>query len=389
MAVTTDVVIIGGGIIGTSIAYCCARAGLNVTVVDRREPGREASWATAGIIGVQPYEQAKTPFTALLGLGTRLHAEWAEELREETGLEPGYLRTGGIELARDAHEAHTLHSAAGHYRAHGVEWVKLSTEQVVEREPHLFGQFAAVYLVPGMAQIRPPRYMRALVAACQRRGVEFLSGHAVIDFILHGDRVQGVVTQTDEIHANYTVVAAGAWTEGLLKPLGFRLPVRPVRGQVVLLEARADLIRHILMVGRQYVVPRLDGRYLVGSTQEHVGFNRSVTVDGIRKLLDFAAWLCPELGRARIESAWSGFRPSNPDGKPFIGGTQRYQGLLFATGHFRSGVLAAPATALLIQQLICGEEPVVPLWPFNPDRPIPTGQGDSEPPAAAEGDDDA
>lgn len=367
---TADVVVIGGGIVGASVAYWCGGAGLRVVVLDQSEPAREASWATAGIVGVQPYEQAKTPFTALLGLGTKLHRQWAIELREETGIDPGYVQSGGIELARNGEEAHSLRSAAGHYRAHGVEWVELPREELKKLEPHLGPEFTGAYYVPEMAQIRPPRFMRALIAACEKRGVQFLAGQPALAFVLENGTVVGVRTPCHAIHAACTVIAAGAWSGELVRQLGICLPVRPIRGQIALLSAPSQIVRHILMVDREYVVPRHEGRYLIGSTQEDVGFDRSVTAGGIKRLLDFATWLCPPLGDARVEATWSGFRPANPDGKPFIGGTQRYKGLLFATGHFRSGVLAAPSTGLVIKQLICGEEPVVPLWPFNPDRPL-------------------
>ena len=368
---TYDVVVVGGGIVGLSVAYCCARAGMRVALLDEEDDHKKASWATAGIIGAQPYEQAKTPFTRLLGLGGKLHAAWAEELRELTGIDVGYRRCGQIEFARDEKEHHALRSAAGHFTSHGVAWRELDHAELAELEPQVKGDFVAAYLVPDTAQARPPALLTALRAACHHLGVRVSQGTVVTGFVVRGDQVDGVVTPTGQVNAGATVVAAGAWSGPLLARLGLSFDTEPVRGQVCLLRGPIGLIRHILLVDRHYIVPRFDGLYLVGSTQERVGYDRSVTAQGIEQLLRFACGLCPPLAQATVYRVWAGLRPGNPDGKPFIGPVPRFRRLFVAAGHLRSGFLTGPATGLLIRQLLTGEEPSVPLWPFRPDRPLP------------------
>ncbi len=366
-----DVAVVGGGIVGLSIAYCCAKAGLRVVVLDEGDDHRKASWATAGIIGAQPFEQAKTPFTRLLGLGGKLHAIWAQELRELTGIDVGYRRCGLIEFARDETEAHALRSAAGHYRAHGIDWQELSPQRLAELEPAVQHDYVSAYLVPATAQARPPAVLAALRVACSMLGATFFTpSGTVVGFLVHGERVDGVVTVTGPVYAEATVVAAGAWSGPLLSRLGLRFDTEPVRGQVCLLAGPVGLVRHILMVGRRYIVPRFDGLYLVGSTQERVGYDGSVTAHGVGHLLAFACALCPPLADAKLHRTWAGLRPGNPDGKPFIGPVPGYERLFIAAGHLRSGFVTGPATGLVMKQLIVGEEPEVPLWPFRPDRPV-------------------
>jgi glycine oxidase len=368
---TSDVVVVGGGVVGLSVAYAAAQAGLRVAVVERGALGQESSWAGAGILSAAaPTDRARSPFAKLLGLSAELHAQWAATLRQETGIDTGYVRCGGFELGFDADDAHALRSAAGHHRKEGVAWVDMTPEQVRGLEPALAGDFTTAYQVPEMAQVRNPRHLKALTAACARLGVTFHIGSAVIGFLVTGDRVAGARTGEATFHAATTVVTTGAWSRGVLSPLGIELPVKPIRGQIALLACDVPQLRHIVMMGKQYLVPRPDGRVLVGSTEEDVGFDKRATPSGIRGLLDMALRVCPALGAAHLERTWGGLRPCSADSRPFIGPVPGYGGILVAAGHFRSGLQLSTGTGHVVTQCIRGESPAVPLHAFRLDRPM-------------------
>jgi glycine oxidase len=365
----SDVVVVGGGVIGLSVAYPCARAGLSVTVLERGALGRESSWAGAGIIPDGCGATARSAYGKLLGTSSEMYPELSAELRDETGIDNGYRRCGGLELGFDDSDAHALRSVAGHYNKEGVVWTELTAEQTRELEPALTGPLHAAYHIPGMAQVRNPRHVKALAAACARRGVRLVTGAHVIGFEREQDRILGVRTIDRRFDAATTVVTAGAWSGGVLHTLGVSLPVKPIRGQIALLNCEPPLLHRIIMLGKRYLVPRPDGRVLVGSTEEDVGFDSRPTPGGIRELLEVALRVAPALGSAHLERSWAGLRPGSPDSKPFIGPVPGYHAILVAAGHFRAGLQLAPATGLVVKQLIAGEPPSVPLDAFRLDRP--------------------
>jgi glycine oxidase len=365
---TSDVVVVGGGVIGLSVAYYCARGGLAVTVLDRGAMAQESSWAGAGIIPPGRAATAQSAYSKLLGASSELFPQLSAELREETGLDNGYVRCGGLEIGFDARDAHALRSAAGHHRKEGVTWEELAPAEVRVLEPALAGAFCVGYHVPEMAQVRNPRHCKALAAACVRRGVQLVAGAQVYGFDTDGDRITGVRT-VDGVHAAATtVVATGAWSGGLLQSLGVDLPVKPIRGQIALLTTETPLLRRVVMMGREYLVPRPDGRVLVGSTEEDVGFDKRTTPLGIRGLLEIALSIAPSLGTAHLERTWAGLRPSSPDSKPFIGPVPGRRNILVAAGHYRAGLQLSPITGQIIRQLILGEPPTAALDAFRVDR---------------------
>ena len=365
----SDVVVVGGGVIGLSVAYACARDGLRVTLLERGGLGQEASWAGAGILPPGHHASARSPYAALLGMSSEMYAELSDELRERTGIDNGYRRCGGLEIGFDDEDAHALRSAAGHHAKQGVLWQELTPGEARELEPALLGPFQVAYHVPGMAQLRNPRHLKALAAVCAQHAAQLVTGAAVAGFEVEQDRVVGVRTSAGRCAAETTVVTAGAWSGGLLESLGVTLPVRPIRGQIALLATDTPQIQRVVMMGKRYLVPRPDGRVLAGSTEEDVGFDKRPTCDGIRGLLDMAAEIAPVLAQARIERTWAGLRPGSADSRPYIGPVPGYRGILVATGHFRSGLQLAPATGLLVRQLIAGDPPAVPLDAFRIDRP--------------------
>jgi glycine oxidase len=379
MTRSSDVVIVGGGVIGLSIAYALARGGLRPTVLDRREPGREASWAGAGLIppigdldAADPNAKAN-PLAMLRSWSARLYPEWTAALLAETGIDPGFRRTGGVDVAWTDREDETLRAAAGQWRAEGIVYERIPPGDYARVEPALNPELRAVYYLPDRAQVRNPRLLRALQEAAVRRGAALEPHRGVDGFTIEGGRIAAVRTSTGDIPCGLTIVAAGAWSGELLEPAGVRAPTPPLKGQIVLLNADRPLLRRVVEHGKNYLVPREDGRVLVGATEEDTGFDARPTALAARDLLEEALRLCPILGRAAIESTWAGLRPGSIDTRPYIGAAPGVENLIIATGHKRAGLQLAPATAELVADLVLGRPPRLDLTPFRSDRtPDPT-----------------
>ncbi|MBV8606494.1 MAG: glycine oxidase ThiO [Singulisphaera sp.] len=372
----SDVIIVGGGVIGLSIAYVLAREGVAATVLDRRELGREASWAGAGLIA--PYAERLTthPTVELRSWSALLYPEWSEVLKDETGIDNGYRRTGGVDVAATPEEEDALRTAAGRWRIEKVVCERMAPGDFGRVEPALSPGLRVAYFLPDRAQIRNPRHLRALSLAGLRRGACYRPGEAVVGFEASAGRVTAVRTATTVIPCGCAVVAAGPWSAELLKTLGVRAPTPPLRGQIVLLRGDRPLLRRIVEHGKNYLVPRDDGRILVGATEEDVGFDTRTTSSGVRDLLDEAIHLCPGLADAEVERAWAGLRPGSFDTRPYIGRAPGFENLIVATGHKRAGLQLSPATAEVVADLVLGRPPRIDLTPFRIDRePEPSDEG--------------
>jgi glycine oxidase len=363
MAQHPDVLILGGGVIGLTVAFYLAREGVTVEVLDCGDLGQESSWAGAGIIPPGSLPHARSPLELLLGYSSATFPVLSEELRECTGIDNGYLRCGGIEVVEDA-ESH-----ARALRSLGVKVEVLTPAAWQSLEPALSGDLgSAVCRLPDMAQVRNPRHMKALVTACAHRGVRLRPGCPVYGLEQRGAEISCAVTPAGRLAAGRYLVAAGAWSESLLEPLGWRPGLHPVRGQIALLNTASSRFRHIVEEGKRYLVPRPDGRVLVGSTEEQVGFDRRTTAAAIRDLLDFATRLVPDLAAAHLERSWAGLRPGSPDGLPFLGPVPGIDNLFVAAGHFRAGIQLSPATGLVLSECLRGLPPSLPIEAFALDR---------------------
>jgi glycine oxidase len=365
---SSDVVIVGGGVIGLSIADALARAGLSSTVLDRRELGREASWAGAGLIPPVAERVVENPLAALRSWSARLYPDWAAALQAETGIDTGYRRTGGVDVAWTVSEDQALKSAAGQWRAEGIACERLAPADFARVEPALNPELEAVYYLPDRAQVRNPWLLRALMAAVSRRGVRLKAWHSVEGYSLRGRRIEAVRTSAGELRCGLLIVAAGAWSGPMLQAIGVRVPTPPLKGQIVLLRGQPPLIGRIVEHGKHYLVPRDDGRVLVGATEHDAGFDTRPTLVDTRGLLDEALRLCPILRQAEVEATWAGLRPGNVDGKPTIGPAPEFDNLIIATGHKRAGLQLAPATGELVADLVLGRPPRLDIGPFRPDR---------------------
>ncbi|MFN0017280.1 MAG: glycine oxidase ThiO [Pirellulaceae bacterium] len=366
-----DILIIGGGVIGLSLAWDLAKHGQKVRVIDRNEPGKEASWAGAGILPPASWKGALHPYDQLRALSSELHPQWAEILSQQSGIDTGYRRCGGIYLARAPGEAASLIAWAGRAAEEGIEVRRLGERELAEagikgQESGVKNQILASYLLPQETQLRNPRHLQALRIACERSGVEISASEEALDFEIRQDRIAAVVTSAGAVNAKQYCFTSGAWTGQLGATLGISLGILPIRGQMVLFQPEGiPLLGHIVSEGSRYLVPRDDGRVLAGSTEEEVGFDKSTTSKAIDDLASFARGLVPALQTVPIEKSWAGLRPASFDGMPYLGLLPGLNNAFVASGHFRSGLFLSPATAIVISQMLRGIQPQIDLSPFR------------------------
>ncbi len=354
-----DVVVVGAGIMGSAIARALAGAGRSVRVLEKSIPGAEASSVAAGILAPM-VEHDEGPLRTL-GIASRdAYRVLASALEEETGLDIGFLRSGVLAIPRADRSPEQL--------AFGAHGQSLTAAEARELEPALAESVHGALLLPDEAQVDPPRVLRALVRSAESRGARFTSGAAVRGLTRQGDRIIGVDTDRGMVPAGEVVLAAGAWTSlvpGL--PRIFETAIRPVRGQLLRAELRAPIARRIVFAEHAYIVPRPDGRVVCGATMEDVGFTKEVTLGAVGSLASHAVSVMPGLAAARFVEADVSFRPASIDGLPLIG-PAGIDGLWLATGHFRNGILLAPATAAMIAAGITHTKSPHDARPFDPRR---------------------
>jgi glycine oxidase len=309
-----------------------------------------------------------TAIAALRSWSAALFGAWSESLREETGIDNGYRRCGGVDVAITEAEARVLEAAAGRWRSEGIACERLAPADHARVEPGLARDLRLVHFLPDRAQVRNPRHLRALAAAAVARGVRLHPHQRVERIEVRAGRAVAVRTATETYPGDFLIMAAGAWSGRLLEGVGVRLPTPPVKGQIVLLRHDRRLLRRIVEHGKRYVVPRDDGRVLVGATEEDAGFDVRPTEPSFRSLLGAAVALCPVLAEAEVEATWTGLRPGSIDGKPYLGLAPGLGNLVVATGHHRAGLQLSPGTAELIADLVLGRPPRLPLEDFRPDR---------------------
>lgn len=351
MSRPTDVVVVGGGVIGCSLARELAARGLSVTLVERGEPGAEASGAAAGLLAPQAEGLAPGPFFDLALESRGLYPEWSEELREETGIDVGYRRTGILRCGLPGVPL----------RLKSFLWQRQAGLSVEPKDAagiaalsngRLSSRIREGLFFPAEAIVDCRRLARALRTSLDRRGVVMRIATTVKRFRLRANLCQGVQTESEIIQAGAVVNAAGAWA-GFDVGLPVCLPVEPVRGQIVELGVEGKPFKTVIQSAEAYLVPR-EMSLLVGSTMESVGFRKEVTAGAVEKLIAAAARLVPALASARFLGAWAGLRPGTPDGLPILGASPIGR-LYLATGHFRNGILLAPVTARLLADEITGK----------------------------------
>ena len=361
-----DVAIAGGGVIGGSIALELARAGLRVGVFDRQQPGQEASWASAGIISPAPENPGQIATVELAKKSAAMYPEFVAHVEEISGKRTGYRAKGTLQalFSRDAKEE--LSTIIAVYHGLGLKAEPLRADDARELEPALSEEIEAAVLRPDEASVDNRALTVAVLEAAQRSGAELFSGNGVKGIWREGKTCLGVALQNEKVEAKWTVIAAGCFS-GAIEGVAAYAPVKPAKGQMASLRADDLTVDRVLWSEKIYLVPRNDGRILAGATVEYAGFDKRVTAGGIEKVLGAAIELAPGLKNARIEETWAGLRPDSQDHLPILGPTD-VEGLLMATGHFRSGILLMPITARLIREWIT-EQRVTADWDrFSPLR---------------------
>jgi glycine oxidase len=359
----SDVLVIGGGVIGMLTAVELSQAGTDVVLVEMGETGRESSWAGGGIISpLYPWRFADS-LTALASWSQGVYPALAEQLKAETGVDPELIRSGLLILDQEE-RAIALEWA----RNHGVRMQEIAGGELETREPGLAIRPDSALLMPDVDQVRNPRLSRSLHKYLDK-GIEIREHEEVVELLVQDGRVLGVRTRRQEIRARQVIVCTGAWTAKLLEDLGTKPDIKPVRGQMILFYAKPGQVSQIVLYRDRYVIPRKDGRVLIGSTLEHTGFEKATTAEAKEALYRTAVEMFPLLKRTPIENHWAGLRPGSPNGVPYIGAHPNVEGLFFSAGHFRNGLVTGPASARLAADLMLGREPVLDPAPYALDAP--------------------
>ena len=347
---TFDVAIAGAGLIGGSIAWELARSGLRVGLFDKQEPGKEASWASAGILSPAPESPGMIALVSLGKASMALYPEFVAQVEERSGESVGYRAKGTLGVLTSRHAREELSTIIALHHGLGLRAEPLSSADARELEPSLRGDVEAAVLRPAEASVDNRLLTRAILASAQKSGLEIFAGRSVESLWIEGDVCKGFVVGGEKISAVHTVIAAGCFSAQIRGAERYA-PVRPAKGQMISLVCPEANIERVLWGDDIYLVPRNDGRILAGATVEYAGFDKTLTAGGQKKLLSAAIELAPALENARMEEAWAGLRPDSPDHLPILGPTD-LQGLVIATGHFRSGVLLTPITAKLVREWI-------------------------------------
>ena len=380
-----DLLIVGGGVIGLSLADCALRRGLRVTLLDKSLFGQESSWAGAGMLTCRPRAKVRPEVTDnhdLTLLSIRLHAQWAQRLQSETGIDVGYRVCGAIELIMMEEafasrpefkiEAIDITARVSGCMSRGVRARQISAKEAHHLEPSLGNGIAQAIEFPDEAQIRNPRFLRALIASVKARGGILREGEEVLDIDVDWPekRIRGITLAGGQISsAGAVVICAGAWSgrfPSLVKALPICARIEPVRGQLLCYQSSPPLATRLLTNGRHYCVPRDDGVLLVGATHEHVGFVKNTTLEGLAELQYFAHQLLPALKSIEPIRTWAGLRPGLKRHHPIFGAVHEIKGLFVASGHYRNGLTLAPATAELVVQIILGENPTISVKSWMP-----------------------
>lgn len=356
------VLVVGGGVIGLLTAYDLAAHVDRITLIDRSAVGQESSWAGGGIVSpLYPWRYSPA-VTALAHWSQDFYPQLGQRLAAETGIDPEVHTTGLYWLDLED-EAEALAWAQRNQRP--LAAVDISSTYAAV--PVLGAGFERAIYMADVANVRNPRLVKALKAALNALPNVTVREHCEVQgFVLDGQRVIGVHSVQGELLADEVVLTAGAWSGELLQTLGVGLPVEPVKGQMILYKCAADFLPSMVLAKGRYAIPRRDGHILIGSTLEHAGFDKTPTQEALDSLMASAVDLLPALADATPVRQWAGLRPGSPEGVPFIGPLPRHPGLWLNCGHYRNGLVLAPASCRLLVDLMVGRDAVIDPAPYAP-----------------------
>ncbi len=361
--------IIGGGMIGCSIAYELAKSGFNCTILEKGSLLSEASTAAAGMLGAHVETHHPGPFFELCRASQDLFPDWTTALSMDSGISPQYRDQGILRVAFDEKDRSELLSRLQWMNCE-AEWI--NAEAIAALEPALSKQQIGGLHFANDHQVHVRHLGQALRASLYHIGVSIKEWTPVTSIIERQGQAVGVHTPEGDLFADHVILTAGAWSNALLKPFDIDLAITPVKGQCMSLRLAKPLFQSTLFTKGCYIVPKLDGTVIIGATQESVGYDKRVTAAAIAELTERAIRFVPELAQAEFVDSWTGLRPGTPDDLPYIGTCEQLAGLIIATGHFRNGILLSPITGHLVKQLITNESLTLDITAFSPSRTVTT-----------------
>jgi glycine oxidase len=361
----TRVLIIGGGIMGCSIAYELAKKGILSTIIDKGDCNKEASTAAAGMLGAHVEVHQPGPFFELCKASRDLYRPWTEELHEISRISAQYIEQGILRVALTEEDEKELRGRLPWMEEY-IEW--LSDAEIRRFEPAVSEQIRGGLYFAQDHQVHPAHLTNSLRSAITKLGCTISEQTPALNIITERGRVVGARTANGDLLADLTIIAAGAWSPSLLTELDLTLPIVPIKGQSFDVTLDDPLIEKTVFTQGCYIVPKMDGSLLIGATQEEAGFDKATADSATAALYQTAVKLIPELRHAHLRSTWAGLRPGTPDGLPYLGTAADIPGLILAAGHFRNGILLAPITGKIISQLVMNESLSVDIKPFSPDR---------------------
>jgi glycine oxidase len=370
-----DYLIVGGGIIGCSLARELARSGARVVLMEGRAVGSEASSAAAGVLSPTFFQPtAHGPLIELCRQSAAIFEDWVRELRADWVDDVGYRRTGFLSIALDGAEAARLRNTLPEDNYPGRRALWLTAQELRRQEPALAGHVQGAAYYPDDAHVDPARLVRQVARAAQLAGADVREDEPVRRLERREDRIVAVHTHQASYQPGTVILTSGAWTGLFGEQVGCPLPTRPVKGQLLLADCRVSPVRTPLHAGDALLVPWPDGRLLLGVTVDEAGFDTQVRLEGLRQILQRTIELVPAVADLPLHRAWAGLRPATPDECPYIGPVPPLTNLWVSAGHFRKGILLAPVCARLLAQSLRGGTLVPELSPFNPGRqtvPVP------------------
>jgi len=361
-----DCIIIGAGIMGLLTARELRQAGLKVCVLDQSAVGRESSWAGGGILSpLYPWRYSE-PVQQLAHWSQQVYPDLIQTLFQDTGVDPERRESGLLVLESDE-----LEDAQKWAKSYITQLNILSGDQLNHLVPNLSidlkNSTEDALWFPDIAQVRNPSFVKSLNKDLVQRGVEIREQTQVESLLIYKGKIKGVRTQTGNIEADRVIACSGAWTHDLLQVTDSKVNVQPVKGQMLMYKADPDLLSQVILNKDRYVIPRRDGRILVGSTLEYAGFDKTTTKQANEDIQKAATRIIPELANYPIERHWAGLRPGTAEGVPYIYADEKVDGLYVNCGHFRNGVVLGPASARLMSDIVLKREPIIDPSYYVPD----------------------
>lgn len=351
-----DVIIVGGGVIGSSIAFHLSEQGKKVLMLEKGKLASKASSAAAGMIGAQSELEENGSLFQLARKSREMFPILAQKLKRLSGIDIEFVTNGILKIAETDEDMSNLQSITSSQQEHGQEADWLSQAEMSSLEPSLSKHIKGAMHIPNDGNVSAYSFSKALAVSAIALGTNVLEYTEVYDFIKEKNNVIGVKTMVGSFYATETIVAGGAWSEQLVNQMGVKLNTYPVKGECFSVHTKVNPIKRTIFSKNCYIVPKSGSRLIIGATERAHTFDETVSIQGISKLMNLAIHLIPELKDAKWEKAWAGIRPQTSDGLPYLGKHPLFQGLSIATGHYRNGILLAPITGWLMAELIEGKK---------------------------------